>query len=119
MSNTDTPLGSPAELLAAMDHLAQTIDTRAGGDAGASYTAKLLQAGAPKCAKKLGEEAVELVLALVSEPDDAVASEAADLLYHLMVALRARGIALDAIGEALAARQGMSGLAEKASRQDS
>lgn len=119
MSDTNVPLGSPAEFFAALDHLAQTIDARAGGDSGTSYTAGLLQAGAPKCAKKLGEEAVELVLALVSEPDEAVTSEAADLLYHLMVALRARGIALEAVGAALAARQVMSGLAEKASRPDS
>lgn len=114
----DTDLGSPAEFFAALDHLAQTIDARAGGDPDESYTAKLLAKGAPKCAKKLGEEAVELALALVSEPDEAVASEAGDLLYHLLVALRARGVSLDAVGAALAARQAMSGLEEKASRSE-
>ncbi|MEM9738918.1 MAG: phosphoribosyl-ATP diphosphatase [Pseudomonadota bacterium] len=116
MSETGKPLGSPGEFFAALDHLAQTIDARAGTDPEASYTAKLLNKGSHKCAKKLGEEAVELALALVSETDDAVAGEAADLLYHLMVALRARGIALDTVGQALAARQGQSGHEEKASR---
>ena len=110
------PLGSPAEFFAALDHLAQTVDARAGSDPEASYTARLLEKGAGKCAAKLGEEAVELALALVSEDDDAVAAEAGDLLYHLMVALRARGIALDAVGAALASRQAMSGLSEKAQR---
>lgn len=113
----DKPLGNPAQLFQALDHLAQTVDQRAeGGDSETSYTAKLLAKGPAKCAKKLGEEAVELVLALVNEGDEAVASEAADVLYHLIVALRARGITLDEIGAALAARQGMSGLEEKASR---
>lgn len=111
------PLGSPADLFQALDHLAQTVDARAtAGDAGMSYTAKLLAKGPPKCAKKLGEEAVELALALVSEGEDAVASEAADVLYHLMVALRSRGVSLDEVGSALAERQGMSGFEEKASR---
>ncbi len=116
MSDSATPLGSPAEFFAALDHLAQTIDARAGGDPETSYTARLLAKGAPGCAKKLGEEAVELVLAVAAENEDAVASEAADVLYHLMVALRARGVSLDQVGAALAARQGMSGLDEKASR---
>ena len=108
-------LGSPAEFFAALDHLAQTVDARAGGGGGpeASYTAKLLAKGTGKCAKKFGEEAVELALALVSESDEAVASEAGDVLYHLMVALRARGISLDEVGAALAPRQAMSGLEEK------
>ncbi|MEO0815929.1 MAG: phosphoribosyl-ATP diphosphatase [Pseudomonadota bacterium] len=116
MNEDSAALGSPADFFAALDHLAQTIDARATGDADASYTAKLLQKGPPKCAKKLGEEAVELALALVSEADDAVASEAADVLYHFMVALRSRGVSLDQVGAALAARQAQSGLAEKASR---
>ncbi|MEO0465349.1 MAG: phosphoribosyl-ATP diphosphatase [Pseudomonadota bacterium] len=112
-----TPLGSPADLFQALDHLAQTVDARADGDTESSYTAKLLAKGSAKCAKKLGEEAVELALALVSEGDDAVASEAADVLYHLVVALRARGIALDDVGAALVARQGISGIEEKAARK--
>ncbi|MCI4643685.1 MAG: phosphoribosyl-ATP diphosphatase [Hyphomonadaceae bacterium] len=114
--NEETGLGSPAEFFAALDHLAQTIDARADGDPAESYTAKLLAKGPQKCAKKLGEEAVELALALVSESDEAVASEAGDLLYHLLVALRSRGLSLDAVGGALATRQAMSGLEEKASR---
>ncbi|MEM1149992.1 MAG: phosphoribosyl-ATP diphosphatase [Pseudomonadota bacterium] len=118
MSDMNSPLGSPAEFFAALDHLAQTIDARAGEDVTTSYTAQLLYAGASKCAKKLGEEATELALALVSESEEAVASETADLLYHLMVALKARGITLDAVAGALAARQGISGLTEKALRKD-
>ena len=114
----DKGLGSPAELFAALDHLAQTIDLRAGGDPGESYTAELLAKGSGKCAKKFGEEAVELVLALASESEEAVASEAGDVLYHLFVALRARGVSLVEVGAALAARQAMSGLQEKASRRE-
>ena len=113
---TDQPLGSSDALTDSLAHLAQTIDTRAGGDPSSSYTAQLLAGGPLKSGKKLAEEAVELALALAAEGDDEVASEAADVLYHFMVALRARGIPLDAVAEALQARQGMSGLAEKASR---
>ena len=117
MSKKHKPLGSPAEFFAALDHLAQTVDARAGSDPTESYTAKLLSKGPAKCAKKLGEEAVELALAIAAEGDDEVASEAADLLYHLTVALRSRGITLDDVAAALAARQGTSGLAEKAARK--
>lgn len=108
------PLGPTSDLNAVLAELAATIDAR--GDPSQSYTAKLLAAGPLKSAKKLGEEATELALALVAEEDDAVASEAADLLYHLLVALRARGVPLDAVAAALAARQGQSGLQEKANR---
>lgn len=111
------PLGEGEQLFAALAELARTIDVRAASASqDTSYTAKLLAAGPNTCAKKLGEEAVETALALVSEGEEAVASEAADLLYHLFVALRARGVALSHLGEALARRQGQSGLDEKASR---
>lgn len=113
MSNA---LGPTSDLNAVLAELAATIDARAGGDPSQSYTAKLLAAGPLKCAKKLGEEATELALALAAEGDDAVASETADLLYHLLVALRARGVPLDTIATALEARQGRSGLEEKANR---
>ena len=111
-----TPLGPTGDLNTVLAELAATIDARAGGDPSQSYTAKLLAAGPLKCAKKLGEEATELALALAAEGDDAVASETADLLYHLLVALRARGVPLDAVAAALEARQGQSGLEEKANR---
>lgn len=113
---TNQPLGSLDSLVDALTHLAGTIDSRAGGDPGSSYTAKLLADGPLKSGKKLAEEAVELALALAAEGDDEVAAEAADVMYHFFVALRARGVSLDAVAAALRARQGMSGLAEKASR---
>lgn len=115
---TNTPLGSNTALAEILAALAETIDARAAeGDASSSYTAKLLSQGPAKTAKKLGEEAVELAIALTSEGDDEVAGETADLIFHLFVALRSRGISLDQIAETLKARQGLSGLAEKASRK--
>lgn len=113
---TNQPLGSPDALADALTKLAGTIDSRAGGDPASSYTAKLLADGPLRTGKKLAEEAVELALALAAEGDDEVAAEAADVIYHFLVALRARGVSLDAVAAALKARQGMSGLAEKASR---
>ena len=97
--------------------LTKIIAERArSGDAG-SYTAKLLRAGVGKCAKKFGEEAVEAALAAVSENDAALTSEAADVLYHLLVMLEARGVPLDAVMEELGKRTAQGGLAEKASRK--
>jgi phosphoribosyl-ATP pyrophosphohydrolase len=81
-----------------------------------SYTAKLLSQGVEKCAKKFGEEAVELALAAVLRDKAHTTAEAADVLYHLLVLLAASGITLaDVMGE-LDRRRGMSGIAEKASR---
>ena len=110
------PLGSSAFLSEVLAELAKTIDARAGGDPESSWTAKLLMGGPALTAKKLGEEGVEAALAIASQDDKAVAGEAADLVYHLLVALRSRGVPLDAVANALEARQGKSGLAEKASR---
>ncbi|MBK8840045.1 MAG: phosphoribosyl-ATP diphosphatase [Hyphomonadaceae bacterium] len=110
------PLGSSAFLSEVLAELAKTIDARAGGDPESSWTAKLLMGGPALTAKKLGEEGVEAALAIASQDDKAVAGEAADLVYHLLVALRSRGVPLDAVAKALEARQGKSGLAEKASR---
>ena len=98
--------------------LAATIDARAAAGGEASYTKKLLDKGAEHCAKKLGEEAVETVLAAVGEDRDHLIGEAADLLYHLLVVLRARGIALSEVEAVLATRTTKSGLEEKASRKD-
>ncbi|MBI1360634.1 MAG: phosphoribosyl-ATP diphosphatase [Alphaproteobacteria bacterium] len=110
------PLGSGDRLAAVLSELSATIDARAGGDAASSYTAQLLAKGAGACAKKLGEEGLEAALAVAAEGPDAVASEAGDVLYHLLVALRSRGVSLDDVAAVLVKRQGVSGLAEKASR---
>lgn len=95
------------------------VAARAGTDAGSSYTRSLLDRGIAKCAQKLGEEAVETVIAAVSGPREEVISETSDLVYHLLVVLKARGIALSEIHAELARRTGQSGLAEKASRSKS
>lgn len=96
--------------------LAATIRARREAPADGSYTRQLLDAGPARCAKKLGEEAVETVIAGVGESDSALKSEAADLLYHLLVLLESRGIALEDVLSVLDKRSGMSGLKEKAER---
>lgn len=111
------PLASPDRLAAALAHLAGTIDARAlEGDAASSWTAKLLAKGPDAAAAKVAEEGGELAEAVRRESDERVASEAADVIYHVLVALRSRGVALDAVAAALEARQGTSGLTEKAAR---
>ena len=96
--------------------LADRVHERAGASAETSYTRKLLDKGVAQCAKKLGEEAVETVLAAVGEDRNRVIAEAADLLYHLLVVLEARDIRLAEVEAVLAQRVGMSGLDEKAAR---
>jgi len=100
-----------------LHELARRVKERAQASADASYTRKLLDRGVAHCAKKLGEEAVETVLAAVGEDRDHLIGEAADLLYHLLVVLRARGITLAEVEAVLAARTAKSGLEEKASRK--
>ena len=95
--------------------LAATIESRKGGDASASYTARLL-ADPSLAAKKLGEEAIEAVIAATQGDKAALAAESADLLYHWLVVLAAAGVSLDEVAAKLEAREGTSGLAEKASR---
>lgn len=97
--------------------LAETIKARRAESAEKSYTRQLLEAGPERCAKKLGEEAVETVIAGVSQSDDALRAEAADLLYHLLVLLEARGVAFDDVLAVLDDRTNQSGLAEKAARK--
>ena len=89
------------------------------GKAGAepSYTRKLLDRGVAQCAKKLGEEAVETVLAAVNESRSRLIAETADLIYHLLIVLEARGVTLAQVEAALAKRTKQSGLEEKASRR--
>lgn len=107
---------SEATLGGVIDALAETIRTRTNADPAASYTASLLAAGPQKCAKKLGEEGVEAALAAVSGDGDALASEAADVLFHLLVTLQACGVSTNRVAAALAARKGTSGHDEKKSR---
>ena len=96
--------------------LAATIAARQGADPASSYTAKLLAGGPPLAAKKFGEEAVETVIAALQGDPDALAAESADLIYHWLVPLAASGLDLDAVAAKLEAREGRSGLDEKASR---
>jgi phosphoribosyl-ATP pyrophosphohydrolase len=97
--------------------LAATIETRAATGGETSYTRKLLDKGAEHCAKKLGEEAVETVIAAVENDRDRLIAESADLLYHLLVLLKSRGVKLAEVEAALGERTSMSGLEEKASRK--
>jgi phosphoribosyl-ATP pyrophosphohydrolase len=97
--------------------LAATIDARAASRGEASYTKKLLDEGAEHCAKKLGEEAVETVIAAVRSDRPHLVAESADLIYHLLVLLKSRGVSLAEVEAALAQRTTMSGLEEKASRK--
>lgn len=99
-----------------LTRLAATIAARRTAPADSSYTRQLLDAGASKCAKKLGEEAVETVVAALGESDEALASEAADLMYHLLVLLESRGVTMKDVLDVLEARMSQSGLAEKAAR---
>lgn len=96
--------------------LAALIHSRRSDTSGKSYTSQLLTAGTGQCAKKFGEEAVEAVIAAVASDDKAVKAEAADVLYHLLVLLEARGIAFDDVLKVLDGRMGTSGLEEKAAR---
>lgn len=96
--------------------LADEIAARKTASPDNSYTAKLLAQGVERCAKKLGEEAVETALAAVLRNQAHVTSEAADLLYHLLVLLEAAGVRLTDVMIELERRQGLSGIAEKAAR---
>ncbi len=96
--------------------LADAIAKRRGESPDQSYTAKLLSQGMEKCAKKFGEEAVELALASMTQDKAHVAAEAADVLYHLLVLLAASNVQLSEVMQELERRKGTSGLAEKAGR---
>jgi len=99
-----------------LDRLFATIESRKGADPSSSWTAKLLAGGAEKIAKKLGEESTETIIAALSQDGDALANESADLLYHLLVLWAAKGITPEEVWRALQAREGTSGIEEKASR---
>ena len=99
--------------------LERRVHERAQASPEVSYTRKLLDRGVAQCAKKLGEEAIETALAAVGEERERLIAEASDLVYHLLVLLKARGIALAEVDEALAVRTAQSGLDEKATRKGS
>lgn len=99
-----------------LDRLFEVIASRKGAAAASSYTAKLIEGGPALCARKLGEEAIETVIAALGTDKQAVISESADLLYHWLVTLAALDIAPASVYAELARREGRSGLDEKASR---
>ena len=101
-----------------IEELFAVIESRKGADPQSSYTAKLFARGKGKIAQKAGEEAVELVIASLSEGRDAVIGESADLLYHLMVLWAEAGVAPADVFAELRRREGMSGIAEKAARKE-
>jgi phosphoribosyl-ATP pyrophosphohydrolase len=103
--------------LDALAELASEIESRKAAAPELSYTAKLLSQGAAKCAKKFGEEAVELAIAAVQNEASQVTAEAADVLYHFLVLLTATNVPLGNVMNELARRRGTSGLDEKAARK--
>lgn len=100
----------------ALSKLAATIAARRGSDPASSYVAKLLEGGPPLAARKLGEEAVEAVVAALSGDASDLTAEAADVLFHLLVLLETRGVPFADVLAELDQREGLSGIAEKAAR---
>lgn len=100
-----------------IEDLAKIVAERRGADPDTSYTARLLSRGVGQCAKKLGEEAVETVIAALSGDREQLTAETADLIYHLAVLLEAAGGDIEDVHAELGRRHGVSGLAEKASRR--
>ena len=98
------------------DQLLATIVERRSGDPATSYVAKLTAKGRAKMAQKLGEEAVEVVIAAMSDDKPGMVSESADLIFHLAVLLADAGLSFDDIRAELARREGVSGIGEKAKR---
>lgn len=101
-----------------LNRLAQTIEARKFADPESSWTAKLLSKGPEKCAEKFGEEAIEAIIEAVKGNRAGLTSEAADVLYHLLVMLAARDVSLADVLAELDRRHGKSGIDEKASRSD-
>lgn len=101
-----------------LSDLEQIVASRANAQAEDSWTAKLVAGGQQKAAKKLGEEAVETVIAAIANDRDNLIYESADLLYHLMVVLKIADIPLEAVMQELQRRTAQTGLSEKASRQN-
>jgi phosphoribosyl-ATP pyrophosphohydrolase len=103
--------------MSALERLAATIADRKTADSDSSWTAKLLAKGPEKCAEKFGEESVEAIIEAVKGDRARLTSEAADVLYHLLVMLAARDLTLADVEAELARREGISGIAEKDARQ--
>jgi phosphoribosyl-ATP pyrophosphohydrolase len=101
-----------------LDDLDARLALRAAASPEDSYTARLISRGIEKCAQKLGEEATEAVIAAVTANKPELVKESADVLYHLLVVLRASGVPLADVMAELDARTAQSGLAEKAGRQN-
>ncbi|SEN11302.1 phosphoribosyl-ATP pyrophosphatase [Paracoccus alcaliphilus] len=104
--------------MTALERLAATIEARRTADPDISWTAKLLAKGPEKCAEKFGEEAIEAIIEAVKGDRERLISEAADTLFHLLVMLAARDLTLADVERELTRREGVSGIAEKASRDD-
>ena len=100
-----------------LEDLFSSIEVRATADPEKSWTASLLAQGPEKCAEKFGEEAIEAIIEAVKDDKMRLTSEAADVLFHLLVMLKSRGVALGDVMDELARRQGQSGLSEKAARK--
>lgn len=111
--STDSPSLEQTEVLV---RLAATVAARRNDSPETSYTAQLLEAGTARCAQKLGEEAIETVIAALSGDRTAITAEAADLLYHLLVTLESSGVSLGDVMAELERREARGGLAEKAAR---
>ncbi len=103
--------------MSVLHELAATIETRKSADPDSSWTAKLLAKGPEKCAEKFGEESIEAIIEAVKGDRAGLTAEAADVLYHFLVMLAARDVALEDVLAELARRQGLSGIAEKAARK--
>ena len=101
---------------AVLMRLEAVIAARRAAGSGESYVARLHAGGIPRIARKLGEEAIETVIAAINEPREAVIAESADLIFHLLVLLNARDISFGEICAELERREGLSGIAEKAAR---
>jgi phosphoribosyl-ATP pyrophosphohydrolase len=109
-------MSEKTDAAAVLERLFATIDGRRGADPARSYSAKLFAKGTEKIAEKLGEEAVETIVAALSGDRRRLAEESADLLYHLLVLWADRGLAPETVWTELARREGISGIAEKKSR---
>ena len=99
-----------------LEELEQIVATRAKASTDESWTAKLLAKGPEKCAEKFGEESIEAIIEAIKGDRDRLTSEAADVLFHLLVMLKSRDVGVAEVMAELAKRQGQSGLQEKANR---
>jgi phosphoribosyl-ATP pyrophosphohydrolase len=101
-----------------LDRLYLVIDSRKGADPDTSYTARLFSRGRQQIAKKLGEEAVEALIEGIRGDRPKLIGESADMLYHLLTLWAATGVKPKAVWTELARREGLSGIAEKAARNE-